>query len=139
MMAYFLVATSLIVLCHLSTSDSPSTNEEESFMQSIPYNHIQGSLRYLVSCTRPNLSYSTRFLSRFMENLGPRHWEALKRVLHYLKYSRDMTLTYKALSPSSKRDMVVLQGWTDADWGGDRDTSRSTSGFVFTFAGGAIT
>ena len=34
---------------------------------------------------------------------------------------------------------MVLQGWTDADWGGDRDTSRSTFGFVFTFASGAIT
>ena len=43
------VATPLTVPCHLSTSDSPSTNEEESFMQSIPYRHILGSLRYLVS------------------------------------------------------------------------------------------
>ena len=34
--------------------------------------------------------------------------------------------------------MVILQGWIDADWGGDKDTSRSTYGFVFTFAGGAI-
>ena len=31
-----------------------------------------------------------------------------------------------------------LQGWTDSDWGGDIDTSRSTSGMLFTFAGGAI-
>ena len=50
-----------------------------------------------------------------------------------------MTLTIKALSPSSKWDLVVLQGWTNVDWGGDKDTSRSTSGFIFTFAGGAIT
>ena len=62
----------------------------------------------------------------------------MKRVLRYLKYSRDMTLTYKALSPSSKWDMVI-QGWTNADWGGDGDTSQSTFGFVFTFVGGAIT
>ena len=92
-----------------------------------------------MSCTRLDLSDSTGFLSRFMENLGPRRWEALKCVLRYLKYSRDVTPTYKSLSPSSKRDMVVLQGWTDADWGGDRDTSQSTCGFFFTFAGGATT
>ena len=74
-----------------------------------------------------------------MKNPCPCHWEALKHVLRYLKYSRDMTLTYKALSPSSKWDMVVLEGWTDEDWGGYMDTSRSTYGSVFTFVGGAIT
>ena len=92
----------------------------------------------MVSRTRPDLFYSTGFLSGFMENLGPHHWEALKRVLRHLKYSRDMTLTYKALSPSSKWDMVI-QGWTNADWGGDGDTSQSTFGFVCTFASGVIT
>ena len=115
MMACSLVDTPLIVPCHLSTSESPSTNEEVSFMQNIPYHHILRSLRYLVSCTLPDLSYSTGSLSRFMENPGPCHWEALKHVLHYLTYSSDMTLTYKALSSSSKRDMVVLQGWTNVD------------------------
>ena len=45
MMACSLVDTPLIVPCHLSTSESPSTNEEVSFMQNIPYHHILGSLR----------------------------------------------------------------------------------------------
>ena len=56
------VATPLTVPCHLSTSDSPSTNEEESFIQCIPYHHILGSLKNLVSYTWPDLSYSTRLL-----------------------------------------------------------------------------
>ena len=47
------VATPLIIPCHLSTSDSPSTDEEVSFMQNIPYHHILGILRYLLSCTWP--------------------------------------------------------------------------------------
>ena len=51
-----------------------------------------------------------------------------------------MTLSYKALPVFSKGGMVApLHGWTDADWGGDKDTSRSTSGYLFTFSGGAIT
>ena len=134
------IATPLTIPCHLSSSDSPSTPEEVAFMKNIPYRQILGSLRYLVSCTRPDLSFSTGFLSRFMEHPGPRHWEALKRVLRYLKYTRDMTLSYKALPAFSKGGMVApLHGWTDADWGGDKDTSRSTSGYLFTFSGGAIT
>jgi len=31
-----------------------------------------------------------------------------------------------------------LRGYTDADWGGDLDESRSTSGYVFTLGEGAI-
>ena len=33
---------------------------------------------------------------------------------------------------------TALHGWTDADWGGDMDDRKSTSGYVYTFAGGAI-
>ena len=31
-----------------------------------------------------------------------------------------------------------MTGYTDADWAGDRDTRRSTSGFVFNIGSGAI-
>ena len=75
------IATPVNIPCHLSSSDCPSTPEEVAFMKNIPYHQILGSLRYLVSCTRPDLSFSTGFLSCFMEHPGPRHWEALKRVL----------------------------------------------------------
>lgn len=32
----------------------------------------------------------------------------------------------------------MLQGYTDADWQGDPDDRKSTSGYLFTIAGGAI-
>ena len=51
-----------------------------------------------------------------------------------------MTLSYKALPAFSKGGMVAPRhGSTDADWGGDKDTPRSTSAYLFTFSGGAIT
>ena len=33
---------------------------------------------------------------------------------------------------------LKLRRYTDADWGGDLDESRSISGYVFTLGGGAI-
>ena len=33
---------------------------------------------------------------------------------------------------------LVLEGFVDADWAGDLDGRKSTSGYLFTFAGGAI-
>ena len=134
------IATPLIVPCHLSSSDSPSTPEEVAFMKNIPYHQIHSSLWYLVSCTHSDLSFSIGFLSRFMEHPGRRHWEALKCVLRYLKYTHDMTLSYKALPALSKGEIVAaLHGWTDAGRGGDKDTSQSTSRYLFVFSGAAIT
>jgi hypothetical protein len=137
------IHTPMIVACKLSMNDCPSTPTEEEFMATLPYRQILGSIRYLVSCTRPDLSYCAGFLSRFMHNPGIAHWQPLKRVLRYLQYTKDTGITYHnfQLQNSSHRNgylQAPLCGWSDSDWGGDIDTSRSTSGMVFLFAGGAI-
>lgn len=59
-------------------------------MASIPYRQVLGSLRYLVTCTRPDLCFITGLLSRFMQNPGAQHWQALKHVLRYLKHTSDI-------------------------------------------------
>ena len=119
------ISTPLTVPCKLSSEDSPHTTEESYFMKNIPYRQVLGSIRYLVSCTRPDLSFATGYLSRFMENPGVNHWKALKRVLQYLKYTRDMELTYTSYSKAQHTNIQAwlstpLHGWTDADWGGTR-------------------
>jgi hypothetical protein len=49
------------------------------------YSQIVGSLMYLASTTRPDISFDVSKLSRYMPNPGDDHWHALERVLHYLK------------------------------------------------------
>ena len=97
-------------------------------MMSLPYRQILGSIRYLVSCTRPDLSYCASFQSKFTQNLGLAHWQALKRVLRYLKYTKDMGLTYRSFQSKNSSQPsgwinTSLVRWMDSDWGGDRDTS----------------
>ncbi|GJY61033.1 hypothetical protein Tco_0461690 [Tanacetum coccineum] len=53
------------------------------------------------------------------------------RVLHYLRYSRDYGLHYD-------RHPAVIEGYSDANWISDIKDSRSTSGYVFTLGGAAI-
>ena len=137
------IHTPMTFPCKLSMNDCPSTPTEEEFMATLPYRQILGSIRYLVSCTRPDLSFCAGFLSRFIHNPGVAHWQALKRVLTYLHYKKDMGITYHnfQIQNSSHRHgylQAPLCGWSDPDWGGDIDTSPSTSGMVFLFAGGAI-
>ena len=81
-------------------------------------------MRYLVSCTRLDLPQCEGFLSRFMQNPKHAHWQALKRALRYLQYTKDMGLTYRSFqSQKSSQPSVSIDtsfiGWTDSDCGRD--------------------
>lgn len=56
---------------------------------------------------------------------------AVKRILRYLKGIANYQLCYQG-------DNLNLVGYTDADWGGDLDERKSTSGYAFLLGNGAI-
>jgi hypothetical protein len=66
-----------------------------------------------------------------MENPGKEHWETVKWVLRYLRGTSAYCITYNGCSDS-------ICGYVDSDFAGDLDKRRSTSGYVFTLAGGPI-
>ena len=97
----------------------------------LQYSQVIGSLMYLMNATRPNIAYSVSRLSRYTSNPGKDHWEALVRVLRYLKYTITYGLHYTKYQP-------VLEGYSDANWISDNTETKSTSGYVFTLGGAAI-
>ena len=96
-----------------------------------PYQSLVGSLLYLANCTRPDISQPVGVLSRFMSNPSAEHLSAAKQVLRYLRGTADLGLLYTSKSAN-------LIGYCDADYAGDLDKRKSTSGFVFLRAGAAI-
>ncbi|KAI4334907.1 hypothetical protein L6164_013609 [Bauhinia variegata] len=70
-------------------------------------------------------------VSRYLSNPGKEHWQAVKWILRYLKGTSRFCLCFGAGKP-------VLDGYTDADMVGDVDSRKSTSGYMMTFAGGAV-
>ncbi|KMQ82162.1 retrovirus-related gag-pol polyprotein [Lasius niger] len=90
-----------------------------------PYRELVGCLMYLMLTTRPDLSPSVNYLSRFQSNGTDLHWNGLKRILRYVKGTLDYGLFYQWSESSS----VTLLGYADADWAGDTDR-KSTSGFL---------
>ena len=62
-----------------------------------------------------------------MSRLGKQHWEAVKWILRYLKGSSDTSLCFTGAS-------LKLQDYVDADFTGDIDSRKSTTGFVFTLS-----
>jgi hypothetical protein len=97
----------------------------------LTYSQIIGSLMYLASATRPDISYAVSKLSRFVSKLGDDHWRALERVLRYLKG----TITYDIHYIGNPK---VLEGYCDANWISDADELYATSGYVFLFGGGTV-
>ncbi|GJR09445.1 retrovirus-related pol polyprotein from transposon TNT 1-94 [Tanacetum coccineum] len=97
----------------------------------LEYSRIIGTLMYLMTGTRPDLAYVVSRLSRYTSNPSVAHWKAMTKVLHYLRYNRDYGLHYD-------RYHAVIKGYSDANWISDIKDSRSTSGYVFTLGGAAI-
>jgi hypothetical protein len=108
------------------------TEEERSHMEDIPYRQAVGSLMYLMVSTRPDLAAALGTLAKFMQNPGKVHWEAAKRVLRYVQQTKKLGLQFR------REESLELVGFCDSDWGGDPDTRRSTTGYVFLIGGGAF-
>lgn len=118
----------------LELSQCPSTDEEREYMKDKPYHELLGCLMWLQVSTRPDLSYTVNVLSRFQANPGKAHWLAALHALQYVK----ATLHYHIKYTRNSEHGIKPYGYVDADYGGDPDTKRSTSGYVFIMAGGPV-
>ena len=96
------------------------------------YQAAIGSLVYASIGTRPDISVAVGALSQFMSKPGQEHWSGVKRIFRYLKGTLSYGLKFVA------SDNFVLHGYCDADWAGDTDTRKSTSGYIFKLGGATI-
>jgi len=117
----------------LDNDMSPKTDSERHQMDDKPYRPILGSIMWGQLATWPDLSFAVSLLSWFQADPGITHWNALMHVVGSVKNTLDYGLTY-----SRDAELTPL-AYVDADYGGCRDTCRSTSGYVFMMAGGPVT
>lgn len=103
----------------------------EDIIKKKPYRELVGSLMHLMLSTRPDLSFSVNYLSRFQSCATNVHWTSLKRILRYLQATQDMKLCFPRISDQ------VLVTYADADWANDEDR-KSTSGFLIKIFGSTI-
>ena len=116
---------------HFSKDDCPSTDEEVTVMKKVPYREAIGALNWIAVGSRPDIAFVVGQLAQYLENPGRVHWEAAKRVMRYLKSTKETKLVYGASGKSG------LRSFTDAD-GASQDHRRAISGFVVLIDGGAV-
>jgi len=98
------------------------------------YRSIVGGLRYLLH-TRPDLSFSVGYVSRFMEAPTEEHQAAVKRILRYLAGTVRLGIHYKT---GNKKELPLLHGFSDSDLAGDVNDRKSTGGVIYFLGDGPI-
>ena len=101
-----------------------STDESEGVDQTV-YQSAVGSLLYLSIGTRPIITYAVSNVAKFCANPSKQHLTAVKCILRYLKGTANLGLLY---SKDGSKDCV---GYADADWAGEIDDRKLTSGYLF--------
>ena len=127
---------------NLTKSQSPSDPQAIEEMKRIPYREAMGSLMYAVVGTWLDIAYVVSYMARFMANPEHAHWEAVKRVIRYLKGTKDVklilgkgsTLTWEELN---YQNCTRMQGYSDANRN-SQEHHHAISGYVFCIDGGEI-
>ncbi|CAK1579062.1 unnamed protein product [Parnassius mnemosyne] len=105
-------------------------NEDENIIN-FPYRELIGSLLFLCSVSRPDISFAVNVLSRYVNNPSQQHVNAVKRIVRYLINTKDLCIKY------GESDGLI--GYSDSDYASDVDTRKSTTGYIFMMNGGPIT
>jgi hypothetical protein len=96
------------------------------------YQSKVGSLNFAANQTRPDISFATGYVARYASNPNQSHMDAVNRIFAYLNNDRLKSIQY------SGKHGFDLKGFVDSDFAGCEDSRRSTTGWVFTLAGGPI-
>lgn len=91
-----------------------------------------GPLNFGSKQTRPDIAFATSYVARYASNLNQTHIDAVDRIFAYLKGDRGKGIVY-----SGKHGHYVI-GFVDSDFAECEDSRKSTTGWVFTLAGGPI-
>jgi len=109
---------------------------EINLMKIMPYAKVVGCLMYAMINTCLDLVFPIMQVVQFMANPRLTHWIIVKHIFHYKQATKDMGIIYGG--ESSQQNILKIQGWTNSNWVGDQNSRKSTSRYIFLFAGGAI-
>ena len=107
-------------------------NKDDSYVESKSYQKIVGKLQYL-SHTRPDICYAVNVLSQFMHSPQTSHFQALKKILRYLKGTSGPGITYRR---TGKLDLIL---YTDSYFASSHVDYRSTTGYCTILGGNLVT
>ena len=94
---------------------------------------LTGCFQWLTTSTRPDIATVTNFLSQFNHKASKGHLDACKRVVRYLKGTKDLGISFHSQPNAALKSFVkfpvsttTITPFTDANWG-PQDQARPKS------------
>ncbi|XP_022881035.1 uncharacterized protein LOC111398353 [Olea europaea var. sylvestris] len=109
---------------HMSTRLKLGRNPSGKSVDPSLYRSMIGSLLYLTA-TRPDIAFSVGVCAQFQANPKESHLSSVRRIIRYVSGAVDLGIFY------SRDSNLDLAGYFDADWAGNADDRKSTSGGCF--------
>ena len=106
--------------------------EESSLVNQELYQLAIRKLLYLSTRTRPDIAFAVSTVAKFTAKPTEQHWTAVKRILRYIVGTINFGLQY------TRGGSIDCTGLSDADWAGDINNRKSTSGYLFKVGDGPV-
>ena len=87
-----------------------------------PYKQAVGGLLWILGMRRPGIASAVRAVARHAHNPSARHWKAVRRIIAYLKATKDMGVVFQ------RGGDLKLSLFADADYADRCNDRRSGSG-----------
>ena len=97
-----------------------------------------GMLLCLIKHSRPDISNAVRELTKVLDGATPAHWKAMIRVIKYVLDTKMHALKLHPVKDSPSSAKFNLEGYSDSEFAGDRDTRVSVYGYITYFCGAPI-
>ena len=114
-----------------STQLLPNNEETATVAEREKYQEMTGYLMFSMVETRPEIAFAIPVASRYAKNPSHLHIEAVKTILKYLKGSKNQGIVYGG-------GTLDIKGYSDSDWARDKESRKSTSGYIFMLNGGPV-
>ena len=98
------------------------------------YQKKVGSILYAAIITRPDVAKTASKLSEFLQNPSPRHHAAADQAISYLYGTKGLAIEFSADTDEAN----IFACSSDAAFADDKETRRSSEGYLFKLFGGAI-
>jgi len=122
----------------LSVNDCPTTDADKEQMRKFPYRQAVGSLLWLASGTRPDISFVVSQVAKFNSNPGMLHWKAVVKIFRYLQGTVNMGIKFSRADNVNLPLNITVTGFADSDHGRCIDTRRSITGYIFMMSNGPV-
>ncbi|KAG0158330.1 hypothetical protein PDIDSM_5843 [Penicillium digitatum] len=96
-----------------------------------------GSAQYATTISRPDAAKATSKVAEFLTNPGPKHMDAIDRIIQYLYETRYWAIEYVRNNPGLSLAAKSIEFASDASFGDNRDR-KSSEGYLCKLYGGPI-